>query len=207
MTAQLRRSAGTACYLAFLLVTHVVVFRLLPADAEQRVLRSISTNLADMDWSAPLRLAGSALVVNTSGALIDIALIVGLGLALCLGLLERRLGTVRAFTVFGVSHVLVSLIVLAVVAAAVSAGRYPDEVRHELDYGVSFGALGAIGAVTWFLPAWGRVPWAAIALFYPLTAATWYGSLPDYSTIGHVLSAATGLALGAALTRHPIREP
>jgi hypothetical protein len=81
------------------------------------------------------------------------------------------------------------------VAFATHTGRYPDEIRYELDYGVSFGALGAIGAVTYLLPKWLRIPWAVIAVLYPLTAADWYGHLPDYSTLGHVLSAATGVAL------------
>ncbi|MFF5258214.1 rhomboid-like protein [Actinomadura viridis] len=197
----LRRNAGTTSYLALLLVTHVVVFRALSPESERRVLAAVSTNLADMNWSAPPRLVGSALVVDFSGSFLDTALIVGLGIAVCLGLLERRLGTARAFGVFATAHVLVTLVVLAVVAAAVHTGRYPEAVTHELDYGVSFGALGAIGAVTWFLPAWLRLPWAAVAVLYPLTAADWYGWLPDYSSVGHVLSAATGVIMSALLVR------
>lgn len=198
----LRRTAGTASYLAFLLATHIIVFRLLSADTRQNVLAAISTNLADMNWTAPFRLVASALVVNPSGTILDQILIVGLGIAVCLGTLEYRLGRLRAFTIFATAHVLATLLVLAVVAAAVHAGRYPDEVRHDLDYGVSFGSIGAIGAITWLLPKWLRIPWAAIAVLYPLTAADWFGWLPDYSTVGHVLSGAIGVAIGFAL-----REP
>ncbi|HEY7486359.1 MAG TPA: rhomboid-like protein [Streptosporangiaceae bacterium] len=203
----LRRCRGTLCFLAVLLASHIVVFHLLSADAKDRVLRAISTNLSAMGWSAPLRLIASGLVVDTSGSLLNILLIVGVGVGVCLGLLEYRFGTARAFGVFAATHVLVSLVVLAIVAVAVRTGRYPDEVKHELDYGVSFGALGAIGAVTLLLPPWIRPVWAAIALLYPLTAAYWYGWLPDYSSVGHVLSAATGILLALFLLRRRSYAP
>ncbi|XVQ09870.1 rhomboid-like protein [Spirillospora sp. CA-255316] len=198
----LRRCAGTASYLAFLLATHIIVFRVLSEDQRQRVLEAISTNLADMnDWTAPFRLVASALVVDTSGTFLDQILIVGLGIAVCLSWLGYRLGALRAFAIFGTAHVLATLLVLGAVAYAVHSGLYPDEVRHDLDYGVSFGSIGAIGAVTWLLPTWVRIPWAVVAVLYPLTAATWYDWLPDYSSVGHVLSGAIGVALSALVVR------
>ncbi|MFC5753636.1 rhomboid-like protein [Actinomadura rugatobispora] len=198
----LRRCAGTASYLVFLLGTHVIVFRVLSADDRRRVLEAISTNLADMtNWTAPFRLVASALVVDTSGVVLDQILIIGLGIAVCLSWLEYRLGTLRAFGIFATAHVLATLLVLGVVAYAVHAGHYPDEVRHDPDYGVSFGSIGAIGAVTWLLHKWLRIPWAAVAVLYPLTAATWYGRLPDYSSVGHVLSGAIGVALSVLVVR------
>ncbi|GAA2432653.1 hypothetical protein GCM10010191_53360 [Actinomadura vinacea] len=197
----LRRCQGTASYLVLLLATHIIVFRVLSSDERQRVLEAISTNLAAMNWTAPFRLMASALVVDTSGTVLDQILIVGLGIAVCLTWLEYRLGMIRAFGIFATVHVLATLLVLAVVAFAVHTGRYPDEVRHDLDYGVSFGSIGAIGAVTWLLPKWARLPWAVVAVLYPLTAATWYGWLPDYSTAGHVLSGAIGVALSGLVVR------
>jgi Rhomboid-like protein len=205
-----RRRPGTVCYLAVLLASHLVVFHLLPEQARGRVLRGIGTNLSAMGWSAPLRLVASALVVDTSGGILNIALIVFFGIVVSLGRLEDRLGGARAFGIFGAAHVLASLLVLTVVAAAIRTGRYPSEVAHELDYGVSYGALGAIGAMTWLVPRWVRPFWAVAALFYPLTAADWYGWLPDYSTVGHVLSAATGVGLGVLAVRYgraPVGEP
>ncbi|MFB4319180.1 rhomboid-like protein [Actinomadura sp. 21ATH] len=200
----MRRAGGTAAYLALLLATHVAVFHVLSAAARDDVLRAISTNLADMTWTAPFRLVASALVADTSGTVVDNILVIGLGIAVCLGYLEYRLGFLRAVSVFAITHVAVTLIVLAVVLLATSSGRYPDEVRRDLDYGVSFGSLGAIGAVTCLLPKWVRIPWALIAVFYPLTAAGWYGWLPDYSTLGHCLSAATGVLLSFTLVRRRI---
>lgn len=193
-----RRRPGTVCYLAVLLASHLFVFHVLADEGRRRVLQGISTNLAAMGWSAPLRLVASALVVDTSGSVLNVVLIVFFGIVVGLGSLECRLGGVRAFGIFGAAHVLASLLVLAVVAVAVRTGRYPSEVANQLDYGISFGALGAIGAVTWLLPRWARVPWAAAALLYPLTAADWYGSVPDYTTVGHVLAAAIGLGAAAA---------
>lgn len=197
----LRRRPGTWCYLAVLLATHLVIFHMLSDDGKRRVLAGISTDLSAMDWSSPVRLLASGLVVDTSGGLLNIALVVVLGIAACLGWLEYRLGSGRAFLIFAAAHVVASLFVLVIVAVAVRTGRYPDEVTREFDYGVSYGALGAIGAVTWLVPAWARLPWAMVAVLYPLTAADWYGWLPDYSSIGHVSSAVIGLGVAAYLLR------
>jgi hypothetical protein len=191
MMCTMRSVRGTAGYLVLLLITRLVVAALSP-DAAGTLLHAISTAPADFGWWFPLRLVASALVVDTSGAVLDTVLIVVVGIAFCLGLLERRLGTARAFGVFLGVHVFATLLTLVLAVAA----DYPAEVWTELDYGVSYGALGAAGAATWFLPRWVRVPWAAFALLYPLTAADWYGALPDVTTAGHVLSAASGLVLG-----------
>lgn len=197
----LRRRPGTICYLAVLLASHLVVFHLLPEEARRLVLRAISTNLSAMGWAAPLRLVASALVVDTSGGILNVVLLVFFGIVVGLGWLECRLGGARAFGIFGAAHVLASLLVLAIAAVAVRTGRYPSEVADQLDYGISFGAMGAIGAVTWLLPRWARPPWAAVALIYPLTAADWYGRLPDYTTVGHVISVAVGLGVAAIFVR------
>jgi hypothetical protein len=187
---------ATAGYLGVLLITYLVVASLPPAAANG-LLHAISTAPADVDWWFPLRLVASALVVDTSGDLLNVVLIVVGGVVVCLGLLEYRLGAARAFGIFLTVHVVVTLLTLLLVAVA----DYPPEVSAELDYGVSYGALGAAGAVTWLLPRWTRVPWAAFILLYPLTAADWYGRLPDVTTCGHVLSAAIGLGLGLLAVR------
>jgi hypothetical protein len=197
----LRRRPGTVCYLVVLLTSHLVVFHLLPEEVRRRVLRGISTNLSAIGWTAPLRLVASALVVDASGSVLNIFLIVFCGVVVSLGWLEYRLGGARAFGIFGAAHVLASLLVLAIAVVAVRTGRYPSEVADQLDYGISFGAMGAIGAVTWLVPRWVRWPWAAVALLYPLTAADWYGWLPDYATAGHVISVAAGLGIAAIFVR------
>jgi hypothetical protein len=201
---RLRRCAGTLLYLAVLAATHIVLFQLLTPARRHSVLEAISTNLDGMNGTAPFRLVASALVIDVSGTPLDQILIVGVGIAACLGALEYRLGTLHAFGIFAGVHIVASLIVLSVAAMAVHTGRYPAEIKHDLDYGVSFGALGTIGAVTWLLPKWLRFPWAAVAVLFPLTAATWYGWLPDYSTVGHVLSAALGVTLSVFYVRHAI---
>ncbi|MEC3976335.1 rhomboid-like protein [Amycolatopsis sp. H20-H5] len=200
MAAPADHVRGTACYLGVLLITHLLVANL-PAPAADSLLHAISTAPADVDWWFPVRLFAGALVVDTSGDLLNVVLIVVAGVAFCLGLLEHRLGTARAFGIFLTVHVVVTLLTLLLIAVA----DYPAEVRTELDYGVSYGALGAAGAATWFLPRWTRVPWAAFILLYPLTAADWYGRLPDVTTCGHVLSAALGLGLGLLVRAHRVR--
>lgn len=197
----LRRNPGTAGYLVVLLVVSVVVFGVLPDDDTEDVLRAVSTDLANVDWSIPLRLLGSALVVDLSGGVVNTLVVVVAGIAGCLGWLERRFGTVKAFGIFLAVHVAATLVTLLVIVLALRAGIYPDEVRDELDYGVSYGALGCMGAVTFFLPRGFRVPWAAVVLLLPFLAADWYRWLPDFSTVGHVVSGLLGVAISRQLIR------
>lgn len=192
----MRRNPGMIGYLALVLVFSIIVTEILPDGTADDVLKAVSTNLANVDWSFPLRLVASAFVVDLTGYT---ALVILVGVIGCLGWLERRFGTLRAFGIFLAIHVGVTLITLVVVVVAIRTGIYPDDVRDELDYGVSYGAIGCTGAVTFFLPKWARVPWAAAILLVPLVAAEWYGWFPDFSTVGHVLSAVSGLVISSGL--------
>jgi hypothetical protein len=135
-------------------------------------------------------------VADTSGAILDNILILGVGVAVCLAALERRTGMLRAAGIFVAGHVTATAVAAIVTVIALHAGRYPAEIRDELDYGVSYGALTVAAAITPILPRWSRLPWAAFAVLYPLTAATWYGALPDVTTVGHITAALTGLVFG-----------
>jgi uncharacterized membrane protein YjjB (DUF3815 family) len=190
----LRRNPGTTGYVVLLLAVSVIVFGVLPAP--DPVLAAISTDLANVDWMLPLRLVGSALVVDLPGLVLLVAGVVG-----CLGWLERRFGAARAFGIFLAVHVGATLVTLLVVVIAVQSGIYPDGVRNDPDYGVSYGAIGCMGAVTLFLPKRVRLPWVAVMMLLSFAASVWYGWLPDFSTLGHVLSAVFGLAISGRLVR------
>jgi hypothetical protein len=41
--------------------------------------------------------------------------------------------------------------------------------------------------------------WLAAVLAWPLAEATWFGALPDFTTVGHFTAAGVGLIGGAAL--------
>ncbi|MEV4320159.1 rhomboid family intramembrane serine protease [Actinocrispum sp. NPDC049592] len=192
-----RRAPGTAVYLVLLLTVNVVVVAVLPDGGRLIVERAVSTSLADVDWSFPLRLIGSAFVVDLTGGVLGALSIVLAGIAFSMGWLERRFGTFRALGTFAAVHVLATLVTLLVVAVALKTGSYPSEVRAAPDYGVSYGALGCMGAVTFLVPRRIRPLWVVV-LILPLLFVEWFGWLPDFTTIGHGVSA----VLGVAISRH-----
>ncbi|MFI6448873.1 rhomboid-like protein [Kitasatospora sp. NPDC050543] len=192
-----RRTPATLGWLLLLGAGTAVVKGMLAEETSQRVLEAISTN-PDNLARHPLRCLATSPFVEADGTWLDHLLVVGLGLAICLGLLEWRIGTLRALAAAVSGHLGATLLTAVVVAAAVDAGTYPAEVRHALDYGVSYASISAIAAVTPLLPLRLRPWWVAAAVLYPLTLAHWYGLLPDFTTVGHILSAAIGLAAGTA---------
>jgi len=119
----------------------------------------VSTDLDNLDWLFPLRLLASAFVADPD---VDTVVLVLVGVVGAFGWLERRFGTAWAFGVFLAIHVVATLVTLLVVVTGVRTGFYPPEVRDDLDYGISYGAIGCTGAIVWFLPKWARVP-AALA--------------------------------------------
>lgn len=187
----MRDSPVTTGYLALLAVTYVLVHHVLAPPTRARLLLEISTNLHNLGRHPLLSLAASMLVADRASWL-DEVLIVGLGIAVCLGWLERRTGSLRAAGVFVFGHVTATL----VAAVVVLAGAYPEPLSRSLDFGVSYGSIAATAAVAWFLPWYARIPWAAVCVLYPLTAASWYGRLPDFTTVGHVTGALCGLLAG-----------
>jgi hypothetical protein len=194
------RNPVTAGYLALVLLDSWLVGDLDQARAAA-VLHAISTNLDNMARHPLFSLATSALVPAGGLQVATVPGIVG-----CLAWLERRFGARRAFGVFLAGHVLGTLVSLTMILLALHAGRYPAELRGALDYGVSYGALAALTAVSPFLPGWWGVPWAAFGLLYGFTETTWYGPLPDFSTVGHVSAALTGLGAGLWLARSARRR-
>ncbi|GDY33826.1 hypothetical protein GTS_54590 [Gandjariella thermophila] len=189
------RNPVTAGYLLLVLLARWLVGELSPAHASA-VLHAISTNLDNMTRHPVFSLAASALVPAGGLQVVTVPGIVG-----CLAWLERRFGVGRAFGVFAAGHVLGTLASLAVIVLALRAGGYPDEVRGTLDYGVSYGAIAALTAVSPFLPRRLAVPWAAFGLLYGFTETAWYGALPDFGTFGHASAALTGLVAGLWLAR------
>jgi hypothetical protein len=189
------RNPVTAGYLVSVLLCSWLVGALSrpPADA---VLHAISTNLDNMGRHPLFSLATSALVSAGGLQVVTVP-----GVVCCLAWLERRFGAWRAFGVFAVGHVIGTLLSLAVIVLALRAGRYPAEVRGGLDYGVSYGAVAALTAVGPFPPRWLGVPCATFGLLYGFTETTWYGALPDFSTVGHVSAALCGLVAGLWLAR------
>ncbi|MFJ3927658.1 rhomboid-like protein [Streptomyces sp. NPDC090022] len=197
-----RRAPLTLAYVCLLLAGHAWVGHGPSADRAAAVLGHVSTNLdnlRDHPWSA---LPGSALFFDgtltdvTSAGFVGTLITLGLGVCCFLAWAEHRWGTARAAAVFLGGHVLATLLTAVVITVALRHGWYPADVRHAMDYGVSYGAQSVLAVGTLALPRRGRLPWAVLVLAWPLGGAEWTtGPLPDFTTVGHLTAAALGFAL------------
>ncbi|MGZ9928868.1 rhomboid-like protein [Streptomyces sp. NC-S4] len=196
-----RRAPLTLAYVCLLLASHAWVGHGLSTERAATVLGYVSTNLDNLQ-DHPLRaLLGSALFFD--GTLTDVAstdfvgtfITLGLGVGCSLAWVEHRWGKARAAAVFLGGHVAATLLTAAVITVALRHGWYPTAVRQALDYGVSYGAQTVLAIGTLALPRWGRLPWAAFVLAWPLGGADWSGPLPDFTTVGHLVAVVLGFAL------------
>lgn len=188
-----RRNPAAFGYLLLLAVDAALLRWVLSASDGAGLRQYISTNLDNMGHHPLRSLLGSLLVVDLGDAL-NFLLVVVVGLAVCLAMLERTIGTWRAVALVLAAHVGATLTTTAVIVVAVGDGTYPEGTRHALDYGVSYASIAAVAAVTPLLPRRLRPWWAGAAVLYPLSSAEWYGALPDFTTIGHCTAALIGLA-------------
>lgn len=161
------------------------------------VLRSLSTNVVNLT-SAPVRAFIASAFVGT-GPWLTSALLV----ALAVGLLERRVGSLRALGVFASGHVIATVLTEGGVWAGTRLGWLPTIERDQIDVGISYGMWAAIAAATVLLPTRHRyllIPVAGVGVGWPLLAH------PGMTTTGHLLAVLIGLAWWPAL-RHRTRGP
>ncbi|MFJ8624832.1 rhomboid-like protein [Kitasatospora sp. NPDC093550] len=199
-----RRSPLTLCYVVLLVLGHIWVENI-PADRADAIRAYISTNLDNLQDHPVSALFGSALLFD--GTLTDVAstgfggtlITLGLGICGCLAWAERRYGKLRATAVLLGGHIGATLITAVVILLALRHGWYPESVRQDSDYGISYGAQTSLAFATLAVPRWARLPWAAFVVAWPLSGGVdWPGPLPDFTTVGHLLSAALGFGLAVA---------
>ncbi|MEU8844091.1 rhomboid-like protein [Streptomyces roseus] len=196
-----RRAPLTLAYVCLLLVGHAWLGYGLSADQAASILGYLSTNLNNLQDHPLAALLGSVLLFAgtltdvTSADFLGTLITLGLGVCCFLAWAEGRWGRPRAVAVFLGGHVAATLLTAVVIAVALRRGWYPTDVRHALDYGVSYGAQTVLATGTPALPRRGRLPWAVFVLAWPLGGAEWDGPLPDFTTIGHLTAAAVGFGL------------
>ncbi|MFF4324086.1 rhomboid-like protein [Streptomyces sp. NPDC001568] len=208
-----RRTPLTFAYVCLLLVGHVWIGQVLPADRAAGVLGHLSSNLDNLRDHPFSALLGSVLFFDgtltdvTSAEFAGTLITFGLGVCCFLAWVEHRWGKARAVAVFLGGHVAATLLTAVVITIALRHGWYPASVRQSLDYGVSYGAQTVLALGTLALPRRGRLPWAVFVLAWPLGGADWSGPLPDFTTIGHLTAAAIGFGLLAvpAIRRTRVR--
>ena len=199
-----RAGPVTATYLLVLVVDYVWLDQV-SAARRHRILLAVSTNDVNLHHHPVGALAGSLLFLDGTLTRVDsqsfagTVITVGFGIAGALWWWEKHAGAMRAYAIFLAGHVVGTAVAWLVIRHAVATGHYPESVRTTLDYGISYGAEAVLAACTMVITGVRRWLWLAAVLAWPLADATWFGALPDFTTIGHLTAAAVGLLAGAAL--------
>ncbi|MFF4984852.1 rhomboid-like protein [Streptomyces sp. NPDC001046] len=183
----------TFWYTAVLCATALIAERADPALVHA-LLQGSSTDVAHLVRTPELVLVGSALWVAGGVASPFTA-----GFVLVLTALERRVGGLRTAGVFLLGHVVATLATEVPVGLAVLAGGLPGSSLHRLDYGVSFGAAAACGALAGLLPLWLRLPLLTAVggtLLEDLLAFT-----DPMTAWGHLIALLVGIATWPAVRR------
>ncbi|MFF7714045.1 rhomboid-like protein [Streptomyces sp. NPDC007988] len=158
------------------------------------LLRGSSTDAAHLATVPLLVLVASALWI--AGGL---ASPYALGFVLVLTALERRVGGLRAAAVFLGGHVAATLATEIPVGLWVMAGRLPETSLHRLDYGISFGLLACVGALTvLFRPLPAAVVLAGVSALLVLDLLAYEDPLSNW---GHPVALLSGLASGPLVRR------
>jgi hypothetical protein len=179
----------TAAYAAVLVAVSLRLRALGPHGREVVVSR-MSTNLHNLAHGRLTTLIGSAFVDDGGNVYVWLP---GLVCLLALGeLIWRSRGLVVAFAV---GHIGATLIVAAGLAIALEAGWLPFSIARASDVGMSYGAVGVLGALTASIPSRWRAAWVGWWLGIAVTAAV--GA--DFTAVGHVLALLLGIGLSFRL--------
>ncbi|MCT2548233.1 rhomboid-like protein [Streptomyces atratus] len=188
--------AGTPFTFGYLLVLVATSLFMEFADPATvaAVLRESSTDVAHLGETPLLVLAASALWVV--GGLTSPVVFV---LALVLTALERRIGGWRTAAVFVLGHVVATLATEIPVGISVVAGHLPESSLHRLDYGISFGLMASVGALTGlFTPLVRTLVLGGLGVMLAIDLVDLSSPLTDW---GHPLALLFGIACWPLLRR------
>ncbi|MEU2511411.1 rhomboid-like protein [Streptomyces syringium] len=152
-----------------------------------RLLRESSTDAAHLVEQPLFVLVASALWI--AGGIYSFY---GVAFLLVVTALERRVGGARAAGVFLLGHVLATLATELPVAGAVAVGRLPEASMHRLDYGISFGLMACVGALSGLLRP--RCKWALLGMAGAMCAQDLMELVDPLASWGHPIALLTGLA-------------
>lgn len=184
--SRLGRVRVTVVYAATLVAVSVVLLILGPY-VQDRVLRHASTNLHNLAHGHFGTLLGSAFVVETGPMWVWLP-----GLICLLGACELLFGSLRLIVAFAVGHLGATLLVAAGLAVAVESHWQAASVARAIDVGMSYGAAGALGALTGAVPARWRWCWVAWWVAVALVAV---GVERDFTNVGHAVALVLGMVV------------
>jgi hypothetical protein len=191
---QIARVRLTLAYAAALAAV-AVASALADSANRDRLISQSSTNLDNLGQGRVWTLVTSAFV--TAGGSPIYQWLPGLVALLATAELLWRHG--RLAVAFWSGHVGATLLVAAGLVAALNAGLISPEVASDTDVGMSYGALGVLGALTAALaPRW-QAAWVGWWLSAGLAAAAlarW-----EFTSVGHVLALSLGMLASSRFGR------
>ena len=172
--SRLGRVRVTVAYAATLVAVSAVLLILGPY-VQDRVLRHASTNLHNLAHGHFGTLLGSAFVVEAGPMWVWLP-----GLICLLAVCETLFGSLRLIVAFAVGHIGATLLVAAGLAVAVESHWQAASVARAIDVGMSYGAAGALGALTGAVPRrwrWRWVAWWVVVALVAGNVVAWTAAL------------------------------
>lgn len=188
MASRLNRVKVTIVYVTILTVVSLVLSRVDP-EVQDGVIQSASTNLDNLGRGHVETLIVSAFVADAGP---EYEWVPGLILLLAIG--ELLWGSRRFLITLAVCHVGATLLVAIWLVAAVHTGWLPAAVASEADVGMSYCAVGVLGALAPAIPRRWRLIWIGWWLGVAILAVV---AETDFAYLGHVVSLVLGMAVAA----------
>ncbi|WP_438291715.1 rhomboid-like protein [Streptomyces sp. HUAS TT7] len=163
-------------------------------DTVDTLLQASSTDVAHLSTTPVLAIFGSALWI--AGGIASPYAVVFI---FVLAALERRIGGWRTAGVFLLGHVVATLATEVPVALSVLAGHLPESSLHRLDYGISFGLMATVGALTGLLAPLFR--WTTLAVVGVLLVDDLVDMVEPLAAWGHPVALLVGVACWPAVRR------
>ena len=182
----LARVRVTMSYAAALAVVTFALLVLGP-DAQSLAIRHASTNLHNLSHGHLGTLLDSAFVVDAGPIYIWLP-----GLVCLLALFELMYHSVRLIVAFAVGHIGATLLVAAGLTAAVEFGVLSKSVARADDVGMSYGAVGVLGALSAAIPRRYRAAWVG---WWIGVAAAGVLVERDFTAAGHAIALVLGMLL------------
>ncbi|GAA2456887.1 rhomboid-like protein [Streptomyces mauvecolor] len=180
-------------YAVLLLVTSIYTEYGDP-DTVDTLLQASSTDVAHLSTTPVLAIFGSALWI--AGGIDSPYAVVFI---FVLAALERRIGGRRTAGVFLLGHVVATLATEIPVALSVLAGHLPESSLHRLDYGISFGLMATVGALSGLLAPLFR--WTTLTVVAALLLEDLLDMAEPLAAWGHPVALLVGVACWPAVRR------
>lgn len=183
--SRLARVRVTLLYTVTLVAVAFVLLELGPRVQDQ-VIRHLSTNLHNLGHGHLGTLVGSAFVIETGPIYVWLP-----GLIAVMALAELHWRSSRLIVAFAVGHIGATLLVALGLTAALGVGLMSVSITNVTDVGMSYGAVGVLGALTAAIPRRWRPAWTGWWLAVALGAVVLSGF--DFTDVGHAIALMLGM--------------